>query len=99
MATYSLDELASVVNDWCSTHDITPTSRQVGDAVSERNIRFYRTQGLVDPPEDGKYGEKHRLQLTAIRLLQAKGLPLRQIRELLNGLSVGDLRELQQNAV
>lgn len=94
----SLPELAEQVNAWCAGHSITPASGQAGELVTERNIRFYRTIGLVDAPASGAggYGEKHFLQLAAIRLLQAQGLPLRRIRELLFGRTVAELKEVQR---
>ena len=42
------------------------------------------------------YGDKHRLQLTGIRLLQAEGLPLRRIREIIFGRSLEELREIRE---
>jgi DNA-binding transcriptional MerR regulator len=99
----SLDALAGSVNDWCAEHGITPANGQAGEAVTERNIRFYRASGLLDAPGNPQggpgYGEKHFLQLTAIRLLQAQGLPLRRIRELLYGRSIPDLREVQRRGL
>jgi len=92
---FSAGELASRVNAWCDEHRITPANGQAGDAVTERNVRFYRTTGLLDAPEGG-FGEKHLLQLIAVRILQAQGLPLRRIRELLHGRSLEDLREIQR---
>jgi DNA-binding transcriptional MerR regulator len=98
-ANFSLQELSSRVNAWCEQHEIAPASGQAGEAVSERSIRYYRTLGLVDAPEGGSYGEKHLLQLTAIRLLQGQGLPLRRIRELLYGRSLPELREIQRRGL
>src|SRR4051812_46995622 len=98
-ASSSLDELSSRINAWCEEHDIVPASGQAGEAVTERNIRYYRTLGLVDAPEGGGYGEKHLLQLTAIRLLQAQGLPLRRIRELLYGRSLKELQEIRRRGL
>jgi DNA-binding transcriptional MerR regulator len=95
----SLEALAAQVNAWCVEHGIAPISGQAGETVSERNIRYYRTLGLVDAPEGGTYGEKHLLQLTAVRLLQAQGLPLRRIRELLYGRSVAELREIRRRGL
>lgn len=97
--TLSLEELSDRINEWCEEHEVRPASGQVGTAVSERNIRYYRTLGLVDAPEGGSYGEKQLLQLTAIRLLQAQGLPLRRIRELLYGRSIEDLREIRRRGL
>jgi DNA-binding transcriptional MerR regulator len=95
----SLEQLSARINAWCAERGVTPASGQSGESVSERNIRYYRTLGLVDAPEGGGYGEKHLLQLTAIRLLQAQGLPLRRIRELLYGRSLQELREIRHRGV
>lgn len=97
----SVSELADQVNAWCAEHGVVPANGQAGEAVTERNIRFYRTVGLVDAPESSGrgFGEKHFLQLIAIRLLQAQGLPLRRIRELLFGRTVGELREVQTRGI
>jgi DNA-binding transcriptional MerR regulator len=91
---YSLEELAGAVRDWCEEYRVTPANGQAADEITERNIRYYRTLGLLDPPI-GNYAktftEKHRLQLIAIRLFQAQGLPLRKIRDELYGKSLEDL--------
>jgi DNA-binding transcriptional MerR regulator len=98
-ASFSLEELSERINSWCEEHEVIPASGQAGEIVSERNIRYYRTLGLIDAPEGGGYGEKHLLQLTAVRLLQAQGLPLRRIRELLYGRSVQELREIRRRGL
>ena len=100
-ANYSVSELAADVNSWCAEHEIVPANGQAGELVTERNIRFYRTTGLLDAPEGGGhgFGEKHLLQLVAIRLLQAQGLPLRRIRELLYGRSMTELRQIQRRGL
>jgi len=97
----SISELADRVNEWCAEHGIQPANGQSGELVSERNIRFYRTSGLVDAPASGGsgYSEKHFLQLAAVRLLQAQGLPLRRIRELLFGRTMAELREIQKRGL
>jgi DNA-binding transcriptional MerR regulator len=98
---YSLDELAAAVCAWCDEHGVRPANGQAADAVTERTIRYYRTLGLLDAPGGGRergFGEKHRLQLLAIRLYQAQGLPLRKIRDQLYGLAEADLRELVEPA-
>jgi DNA-binding transcriptional MerR regulator len=95
---FSAAELARRVNEWCDEHQIKPANGQSGDTVTERNVRFYRTSGLLDAPEGG-FGEKHLLQLVAVRILQAQGLPLRRIRELLHGRNLDDLREIQRRGV
>jgi DNA-binding transcriptional MerR regulator len=98
----SLTELAASVNAWCEEHRVVPVSGQAAERISERNIRFYRTVGLVDAPESGGgrgYGEKHRLQVIAVRILQARGMPLRNIRELLQGRSIEDLRRVEKQGL
>jgi DNA-binding transcriptional MerR regulator len=100
-ALCSISELATEVNEWCSRNAVEPANGQAGDLVTARNIRFYSTVGLLDAPESGGrgFGEKHYLQLVAIRLLQAQGLPLRRIRELLFGRTVAELREVQKRGL
>lgn len=93
----SADELADIVNQWCQQHGVVPANGQAGERITVRNIRYYRTLGLLDPPALGGQGfsEKHRLQLVAIRLLQARGLPLNRIQELLFGRSIEDLQRIE----
>jgi DNA-binding transcriptional MerR regulator len=70
--------------------------------VTVRNIRYYQSLGLVDRPlsADGRgFAEKHRLQLIAIRLLQAKGLPLARIQSLVSGRNEEELREVESRGV
>ncbi len=97
----SLEELATRVDQWCREHGIVPAAGQAADQLSERTARYYRTLGLLDGPagSGAGYGEKHFLQLVAVRLLQARGLALRRIRELTHGRSAADLRELQRRAL
>ena len=67
-----------------------------------RNVRYYRTLGLVDAPLTGGgagYGEKHLLQILAIRLLQAQGLPLYRIRDLLFGRTLEELRQIEKRGL
>ncbi len=98
----TLPELVDAVNAWCDEHGVTPANGQAADRLSERNVRFYRTTGLLEAPatSDGRgYGEMHRLQLVAVRLLQAQGLPLRRIRELLHGRSLADLQQIESRGI
>ncbi len=98
----SIDELARQVNEWCEQHGVSPANRQAGEQMTARNIRYYRTLGLLDPPLSGGgqgFDEKHRMQLVAIKLLQAQGLPLRRIQELLFGRSIEELREIEKRGL
>jgi DNA-binding transcriptional MerR regulator len=95
---WSAEQLANLVNQWCDQHGVVPANGQAAERITPRSIRYYRTLGLVDAPLGGGgegFGEKHRLQLVAIRLLQAQGLPLARIRELLFGRSLEELRQIQ----
>jgi DNA-binding transcriptional MerR regulator len=99
---FSIHSLAEAVAAWCDEHRIAPANGQAGEAVTERNIRYYRTIGLLDAPSAGAgqgFGEKHFLQLVAIRILQSQGVPLRRIRELLFGRSIRELREIQSRGI
>ncbi len=99
----TLGELVAAANDWCEEHGVEPISGQAASSLNERSIRYYRTLGLVDAPEGGAagraYGEMHLLQLIAIRLLQAQGLPLRRIQELLYGRTLAELREVRRRGL
>lgn len=98
---FTLEELAQAVQQWCGEHNVTPANGQAADEITERNIRYYRTLGLLDPPIGNyakTFSEKHRLQLIAIRLFQAQGLPLRKIRDELYGKSLEDLVALEKQA-
>jgi DNA-binding transcriptional MerR regulator len=100
--TVSAQRLADLVNLWCQEQRVHPANGQAGEQISVRNIRYYRTMGLLDPPELGGgqgFGEKHRLQLIAIRLLQAQGLPLSRIQQLLFGRSLEELSEIEQRGL
>ena len=95
----SLEELASAVQEWCAEHRIAPANGQAAEEITERNIRYYRTLGLLDPAIGNyakTFSEKHRLQLIAIRIYQAQGLPLRKIRDELYGKSLEDLARLEK---
>ncbi len=96
---YSLEELARAVQDWCEEHHVHPANGQAAEQISERNIRYYRTLGLLDAPLGNytrTFTDKHRLQLIAIRIYQAQGLPLRKIRDELYGKSLEDLTALEK---
>ena len=96
---FTLEELAQSVQQWCEEHRITPANGQAAEEITERNIRYYRTLGLLDPPIGNyakTFSEKHRLQLVAIRLFQSQGFPLRKIRDELYGKSLEDLVALER---
>ncbi len=96
---FTLEQLARAVQDWCEEHHVFPVNGQAAEEISERTIRYYRTLGLLDPPLGNytkRFNDKHRLQLLAIRLYQAQGLPLRKIRDELYGKNLEDLAALEK---
>ena len=101
-ALVSIEELAESINLWCIEHGVTPANGQAGERITERNIRYYRARGLLDPPgsESGAhkrgFSPKHTAQLRAIRLLQARPLPLEQIQEQLTGRTLDELQEFER---
>lgn len=75
-----------------------PLSR-VSPLPDLRTFRMYRAQGLIDEPNEksgtaGVYGQRHLLQLVAIKVLQARRHPLREIRTSLQHRSDRDLEKL-----
>ncbi|NBU63382.1 MAG: MerR family transcriptional regulator [Chloroflexia bacterium] len=76
------------------------TIRQLADraGVTQRTIRYYTDEGLIDAPVDKvrmpRYTERHLLQLQAAAHLKAGYLPLRVIRARLAGLGDDELRAL-----
>ena len=99
---FSAQQLADSVNQWCDEHSVLPANGQAGEQMTVRNIRYYRTLGLLDGPGIGGaqgFGEKHRLQLISIRLLQAQGLPLSRIQQLLFGRSLEELKEIENRGL
>ena len=71
----------------------------VTELPDERTVRYYLTEGLV-PPAEEKQGTasvfefRHLLQLLVVKKLQAEGLPIRAIRELVTGKTGRQLERL-----
>ncbi len=71
--------------------------------VSPRTVRYYVQRGLLPAPPfkgpDTVYGEEHLQRLKAIRVLQARFLPLEAIQVELARLSPDELRALAESEV
>ncbi len=104
-----MDELLEVANFFVEAIAPMQPSVRVSKQLTERNLRYYINQGLVDPPigKDGLsaiYGYRHLLQLISLKRLQASYLPVKKIAELINGksddslhcIAVDQLTELQK---
>lgn len=98
-AEMDIDDLAAEAAVVLSEEGVDQASGRVSGAPSPRTIRYYTTHGLLDRPKefDGRtalYGERHLLQLVAIKRLQARGLTLSEIQERLVAASDEDLEGL-----
>lgn len=90
-----LDELTRELNRWCAENKVQPLSGAAAEKLTVRTLRYYRSLGLMDAPLKGqKYGRRHFLQLTVIRSLQSRGLPLEKIRGVMGGKTDAELHEL-----
>lgn len=105
VSLWSIQEVTELINEWCEVNHVAPANGQAAEQLTERNVRYYRTRGLLDAPgvsgRNGPLGrrgftEKHAAQLKAIRLLQARGLPLHHIEEQLRGRSLEELQTLER---
>jgi DNA-binding transcriptional MerR regulator len=98
---WSVQELAETVNDWCHDRGVRPANGQAASELTGRTLHYYRSAGLLDGPETGAgrgYGQRHFFQLAAIRILQAQGLPLSRIQQLLFGRSDEELEKIVASA-
>jgi DNA-binding transcriptional MerR regulator len=94
---WTIHELAEAVNAWCRDRGLEPANGQTASELSARTLHYYRSVGLLDAPESGEgrgYRRRHVLQLKAIRVLQAQGLPLSRIQQLLFGRSDEELKQI-----
>src|SRR5438874_11178207 len=96
----SLPELSSEVATALSRLGMlgaAPDAR-VSAAPDSRTVRYYSTLGLLDRPRienrQARYGQRHLLQLLAIKVLQSLDLPLARIQELMYGRSDAELQQL-----
>jgi DNA-binding transcriptional MerR regulator len=97
---FSLEQLSSEVAEELARRGLlgaAPDAR-VSAAPDARTVRYYTTLGLLDRPQienrQARYGERHLLQLLAIKALQSLELPLAQIQQTLYARSDAELRQL-----
>jgi DNA-binding transcriptional MerR regulator len=101
MNRWTIRELAETVNAWCRDRALQPANGQTASELSARTLQYYRSVGLLDAPESGAgrgYRRRHLLQLKAIRILQAQGIPLSRIQQLLFGRSDEELKQIAESA-
>lgn len=95
----TIRELASTAAATVAAADVRTPSKRVTDLPDERTIRWYATIGLLDRPTSSRgrtalYGERHLLQLVAIKRRQAQGRTLAEIQSELVGASERTLRRI-----
>lgn len=71
---------------------------RVTSAPDVRTVRYYTSLGLLDRPtyegREARYGRRHVLQVTAVKALQARALPLAEIQARLYGRSDRELEAI-----
>lgn len=101
--SYSLNELSNEVARLLKDRGLMgiQQDQRVSAAPDKRTIRYYTTLGLLDRPEiegrQAKYGDRHVMQLVAIKALQSVALPLSEVQSLLYGLTDDELDHVIDN--
>lgn len=98
---WTLAELSAQVDLALAVDYPGQANGRVREVPDIRTIRYYTTLGLLDRPAQMRgrtalYGERHLLQLVAIKRLQAKGLSLAEIQPRVVGQTDTVLRRLAQ---
>lgn len=96
---WTIDELARHAAGALDAAGVGTPNGRVTAAPDRRTIRWYTTIGLVDPPlrtrgRTARYGERHLLQLLAIKRRQAGGRSLTEIQAELAGATDTTLRRI-----
>jgi len=94
---YTIAELADASETALDALGIAARNGQVRDRPDVRTIRYYGTLGLVDRPAEmtgrtGLYGDRHLLQVLAVKALQARGASLADVQRTLVGATEPELR-------
>src|SRR6266498_1190439 len=94
---WTLDQLTDQVEAALAVGYSGAPSGRVRSVPDRRAIRWYTTIGLIDRPAQMRgrtalYGERHLLQLVAVKRLQAEGRTLAEIQAQLAGAPDGALR-------
>jgi DNA-binding transcriptional MerR regulator len=97
MDGWTLAELAERAARALAEAGVRAGNGRVTEVPDPRLIRWYTTIGLLDRPTIGpgrvaRYGQRHLLQLVAVKRLQAQGLPLARIQQRLAGATDEQLR-------
>ena len=98
---FTIDELVAVTGDLLRQAALLQARWKVTSVPDGRTIRYYSSTGLLPKPlgyrgSAALFGYRHLLTLLAIKTLQARFLPLRKIREVVEPLENKALEELIQ---
>jgi len=96
---FRINELLNVANNFIVHIAPEQPSERVSNILTERNVRYYINQGLVDRPtgKDGVsalYEYRHLLQLIALKKLQLAYIPVKRIAEILSGKNESELHQI-----
>jgi hypothetical protein len=94
---YTLAGLADASAAALDALGVEARNGQVRDRPDIRTIRYYSTLGLIDRPAERSgrtalYGDRHLLQVLAVKALQARGASLANVQRSLVGASDAELR-------
>lgn len=101
---FTVDQVLEWANERIDELDIVmPERSRARRYVDIRTFQYYRSQKLLDPPIEkvgttGLYGERHALQLVAIKTMQTRWLPISEIRNELADVSDEKLRRMTRDA-
>lgn len=89
--------MLSVVNILITGVAPVQPSDRVSEMLSERTLRYYISQGLVDRPSGKEgtsalYSYRHLLQLLALKRLQVFYFPMKKIREIIQNSTNDELK-------
>lgn len=94
-------EVARLLQAEYGISDSPARDQRVSSLPDARTIRYYTTLGLLDRPfidgRQARYGQRHVLQLLAVKALQSMQFPLARVQEKLYGLTESELKSLLQS--
>lgn len=99
MDGWTIDELAERTAEALASEGVRAPNGRISPLPARRVIRWYATIGLLDRPlrtggRVARYGERHLLQLVAVKRRQAEGYPLAAIQAELAGATDATLRRV-----